>query len=353
KIIEFIPIPILIYNENGEILFLNKIFRDNTGYGLKEINNTDTLIKKLFPSESDERIYALKDYYKNPLKTSEVQEHIFTTKNSQRMSVLLNAASLDTPKQSAQKVFIIAMIDVTDIKDKEELMMAQSRQAAMGEMLSMIAHQWRQPLSVISMVANGIQVDIDLENEITTEALEDMTSTIGTQTAYLSNTIDDFRNFFKPDTNREETSIASTLKQITTLIQKSLESNNIRLELPSSNDVIILTYTHQLIQVLINIINNAKDALIEKKSNDSFIKIDYKKEKDELILSICDNAGGIDDSIKDKLGQAYVSTKSKNGTGLGLYMSIVIVQKHLKGRLYWESDNKGSCFYVALPLTKK
>jgi two-component system CheB/CheR fusion protein len=350
KIIEFIPIPILIYNENGEILVLNKIFKDKSGYQISELSDTDTFIKKLFPQKSDEKIYALKKYYKNPLKTKEVQEQVFTTKSSAKMSVLLNAVSFDTTQQNTEKIFIVAMIDVTDIKEKDELMMAQSRQAAMGEMLSMIAHQWRQPLSVISMLANNIKVDIDLENKITTEDLEEMTKSIGEQTAYLSHTIDDFRNFFKPDTKREDTSIEKTLGQITTLIKKSLDNNNISLELPSSKDIVISTYAHQLIQVLINIINNAKDALVEKNPQDAFIKVGLKEEKDKLILSICDNAGGIDASIKDRLGEAYVSTKSRNGTGLGLYMSIVIVEKHLKGRLYWESDRKGTCFYIALPL---
>lgn len=350
RIIEFTPIPILIYNNNGEILVLNKIFKESSGYKLSELRDINTFIKKLFPHESDEKIYALKEYYDNPLRTKEVQEQVFTTKNSTKMSILLNAVSFNTTQQNAEKIFIIAMIDITDMKEKDELMIAQSRQAAMGEMLSMIAHQWRQPLSVISIAANGIQADIDLENKITTEALEDMINSIRTQTSYLSNTIDDFRDFFKPDTKREKTSIETILKQITTLVQKSLDNNNIRLEFPANDDVVISTYAHQLIQVLINIINNAKDALVEKNTPDALIKIDSKKEKDELILSICDNAGGIDASIRDKLGQAYVSTKSKNGTGLGLYMSIVITQKHLRGKLYWESDDKGSCFYVALPL---
>ena len=350
KIIEFIPIPVLIYNEQGEILFLNKVFRNVIGFTHKELSNINKFIKKLFPNESSGKIHELQEYYTNPTLTTEIQTQVFTTKSSQKITAILNAVSLEAAEENQQKVFIVAMIDITDLQEKDELMIAQSRQAAMGEMLSMIAHQWRQPLSVISMAANTIQMDIDLENKISTKDIEDMISTVGKQTAYLSNTVDDFRDFFKPDKHREETSIAKTLEQITDLVKKSLQSNNITLELPSTKDVIISTYAHQLIQVLINIINNAKDALIEKKSYNAIIKIDCEKEKDELILSICDNAGGIDASVKDKLGQAYVSTKSKNGTGLGLYMSIVIVQKHLKGRLYWESDENGSCFYIALPL---
>ena len=349
KIIEFVPTPILIYSGTGQVISINKIFKEMTGYSQKELSNIKTFIHKLFPDEDANTLFKLQEYYNNPI-IKEVQEQTLTTKSSQKRAVILNAVALNEAQEKQDQIYIIAMIDMTDMQEKDELMIAQSRQAVMGEMLSMIAHQWRQPLSVISMVANNLQANIELEEKITNESLANLIATISTQTAYLSHTVDDFRNFFKPDTKKEDINIQEVLQKIKSLIMKSLDNNNIRLELSIIQNINIVTYPNQLIQVLINIINNAKDALIEKKPSDAFIKIDLIEENDELILSICDNGGGIKASVKNKLGQAYVSSKSKNGTGLGLYMSMIIVNKHLDGRLYWESDEKGACFYVALPL---
>jgi signal transduction histidine kinase len=107
---------------------------------------------------------------------------------------------------------------------------------------------------------------------------------------------------------------------------------------------------NQLIQVIINLINNAKDAIKSNNIENGSIKILVQEKNRSVILSICDNGGGIDKSIKKSIGQPYVSTKSKNGTGLGLYMSIMIVTNYLDGKLYWDSDNKGSCFHISLPI---
>ena len=115
-----------------------------------------------------------------------------------------------------------------------------------------------------------------------------------------------------------------------------------------NKDVEILTYPNQLLQVLLNFINNAKDAINEKNPTKGLIKIILKEEKESVIIGICDNGGGIDSSIKDTIAEPYVSSKSKNGTGLGLYMSMIIAKKHLDGKIYWTSDKLGSCFYIAL-----
>ena len=349
KIIEFIPMPIIIYSEDGNMLFVNKVFKETLGYTYHELNTIHSFTKKMFPNEDKQMLKELEAFYKNPT-IKEIQEQTLISKTGEKKSVLLNIATLNKEDSTENNTYIIAMIDITDIQEKDELMMAQSRQAAMGEMLSMIAHQWRQPLTVISMVGNNLQADMDLGEEITEENLHELIATLNEQTNYLSQTVDDFRNFFKSDKEQTQTNITTLLQNIKKLIIKSLENNNIKLELPKMSDIMLLTYPNQLTQVLINIINNAKDALVESNRKDATITIGLNKKKNELLIYICDNGKGIDASVKDKLGQAYVSTKSKNGTGLGLYMSIIIVNKHLNGRLYWESNTQGACFYIALPI---
>ncbi|ADN08117.1 PAS domain S-box protein [Sulfurimonas autotrophica] len=348
RIIEFTPIPTMLYNTDGDILILNKIFQDNTGYTLEEIPTIDKMVEKLFVNEDADSIKSIKQYYKEPTKLPKQQQCI-TTKSKERRVGILDAVKLDEEGNSSEILYLIAIVDITDIQKKDELMVAQSRQAAMGDMLSMIAHQWRQPLSVISMVANNIQAQIELQRSVDAKSLHDLIHTLNEQTQYLSHTIDDFRNFFKPDKNREFIKIDVILEKLTHLIEKSLQNNAISLTLPKKSDIELCTYQNQLLQVLINIINNAKDAIKEHRAQDGNISIDVIKKKKEILLKICDNGGGIKPEILKKLGEPYVTSKSKNGTGLGIYMSRIIVEKHLGGRLSWESNSKGSCFYISLP----
>ena len=229
-------------------------------------------------------------------------------------------------------------------------MLAQSRQAAMGDMLAMIAHQWRQPLSVISMVANNIKMKLELSEDISNEQLEKFIARVHTQTQYLSHTIEDFRDFFKPDKEKERVELATIIKKLQNLIQKSLEDNAITLRLHNVSDITLFTYANQLIQVIINILNNAKDAIKGTQPDNGEITIDTEEKNGELLIKICDNGGGIDKKIESRLGEPYVTSKKENGTGLGLYMSKIIMTKQLRGRLFWECDKNGCCFYVALPV---
>jgi two-component system CheB/CheR fusion protein len=199
------------------------------------------------------------------------------------------------------------------------------------------------------MVSNNMHVELDLEGKIDKKAIKEHIKTLDEQTAYLSNTIDDFRNFFKPDTAKETISFNSIFDKILTLLQKSLQNNDIELKLPKNGNLEIFTYPNQLIQVIINIINNSKDAIKELGTKLGLITVEIGENKKNITLKICDNGGGIDPSIKGKLGLPYVSTKSKNGTGLGIYMSTVIVSRHLGGRLYWDSDKGKTCFFIELP----
>ncbi len=234
---------------------------------------------------------------------------------------------------------------------KDELMLSQSRHAQMGEMISMIAHQWRQPLSMIAMGANNILADIELDI-LDQETLKTNAKDIIRQTQELSKTIEDFRNFFKPDKIAKEALPQDIFNEAFGIIGKSLESNNIEVISRFENNKKIKTYSRELMQVIINILKNAKDALIENRKDDRKIFITLQEYENKLIISICDNAGGIKDKIKDKIFNPYFSTKdNKSGTGLGLYISKTIIEKHLNGTLNTYNKNDGACFEIALPFT--
>ncbi|WP_457748465.1 PAS domain S-box protein [Sulfurimonas sp.] len=350
KVIEATPIPIILFNEDGEVLLINKNFEQIVGYTIEEIPTINKLIKKLFAKSDEKTLSQIKEYYQKPTKFPKHKQSIMTKSGEQR-SGILNAVKLDADNILNKTIYLIAIIDITDMQKKDELMIAQSRQAAMGDMLAMIAHQWRQPLSVISMVANNVQAQIQLQETINPKLLQELIQTLNEQTQYLSHTIDDFRNFFRPDKERELLSLNSIIEKLKNLVQKSLENNAITLRYEDNSNIKICTYQNQLMQVLINIINNAKDAIKEKNVQNAYISIHATSTQKEIILKICDNGGGIDESIKAKLGEPYVSTKAQNGTGLGIYMSKIIASKYLCGRLSWESDEQGSCFYIAISNT--
>ncbi|MDF1877619.1 PAS domain S-box protein [Sulfurimonas sp. SAG-AH-194-L11] len=280
---------------------------------------------------------------------------IMTTKGEKKLLYWTNTPLFDDNNKS---IGIIATgIDITQenelkrkLHEKEEMMIAQSRQAAMGDMIAMIAHQWRQPISIISMEANSLQADLELGNEINKVNLQKLVKSISYQTQHLSKTIDDFRNFFKPNKEVQTMSIDEIVKNIKMLLLKSLENNNIAFELDMKENYEIISYKNELIQVLVNLILNAKDAIKEANSTNGKIIIRVTKDGEKLLIEVCDNGIGIPKELLNTLGEPYVSSKGKNGTGLGLYMSKVIVSKHLRGTLEWKNRDKGACFSIKIPL---
>jgi len=264
--------------------------------------------------------------------------------------------SFAIPQNNGKTYIGTIYIDITkqkeieqELADKEEMLIAQSRQAAMGEMIAMIAHQWRQPLSIISMNANNLLADLEL-GTFEESSVKSSNDSILEQVTHLSKTIDDFRSFFRPNTEKELTSIADAIEDVNKIIGLSLLHSNIALNIDKKANINILVHKRELIQVFINILNNAKEALIEKNTDDKEIKITIDENEAKVITTICDNGGGIDNSIINKIFDPYFSTKSNmNGTGLGLYMSKIIVEKHFQGSITAKNKNKGTCLTIELP----
>ena len=237
----------------------------------------------------------------------------------------------------------------TELHNQEEIMIAQSRHAAMGEMISMIAHQWRQPLSVISMNANNIMADIELDI-VDNKTLHTGAVDIIAQTQELSKTIDDFKNFFRPEKKVEDTLLEDIFIEAFKVVGKSLENNDIKIIKQFNCKKKIKTYSRELMQVFINIIKNAKETLVTKNIKKREITIIIEDYSDNVEIKICDNAGGVPKDIIDKIFNPYFTTKEEaSGTGLGLYMSKTIVEKHLKGKIDVYNSNEGACFVLKLP----
>ncbi|MEA3373942.1 MAG: HAMP domain-containing sensor histidine kinase [Campylobacterota bacterium] len=237
-----------------------------------------------------------------------------------------------------------------ELMEKEEMMLAQSRHAAMGEMISMIAHQWRQPITVIAMGANNLLADVELEN-VEPEEVKKSAAMMLEQSHHLSKTIDDFKNFFRPNKKTEMTLVNDVLEENFSIVGKSLENHNIAVEKEYGSQTPIAIFSRELLQVFINIFKNAKEALIEDGIKDPLISVATREDEEHVYISICDNGKGIDPAILAKIYDPYFSTKGeKNGTGLGLYMSKTIIEKHLNGVIKAENRKEGGiCFEMALP----
>jgi len=241
---------------------------------------------------------------------------------------------------------------------QNEQMIAQSKLAQMGEMLSMIAHQWRQPLGAINMTIINIKTKLasrkydfsqDTERKQFLGFLETKHKNIEDHIQFLSNTMDDFSDFFKPSAEKKLISITSPINKTLKIVEKSLESKNIKIisDFKTSNEVLV--HENKLTQVILNIIKNSEDNFIEKNTPNPQINISTDQNKETYIISISDNGGGIPKDILPRIFEPYFSTKlERSGTGLGLYMSKVIIEKHSNGTLHVNNTKDGACFEIAL-----
>ncbi len=219
-----------------------------------------------------------------------------------------------------------------ELKKQQHILAQQSKMAAMGEMLGNIAHQWRQPLSVITTVATGMKLQKEFENlddKTFDEAIENITNSA----LYLSKTIDDFRSFFKSDKKETFFSIKETFEKVLKLTNSQFKNHEITI-IKEIDDFQIYGFENEFIQVLINILNNSKDALINKKENKLIFIKTFEDDENNFVIKIKDNGGGIENKILDKVCEPYFTTKHQStGTGIGLYMAEEIIEKHMNGIL--------------------
>ena len=243
---------------------------------------------------------------------------------------------------------------VNELLQKDEILTAQSKQAVMGEMISMIAHQWRQPLNTIALKISNIQLQEMISHSVTKEQLLDVIKEINKTIQYLSTTIDNFRTYFQPNKNTTQISLKTLLEKTLGFIDARLEKENIQIEMQNFEDVSLNTYSSELIQVILNILNNAIDAYIENRYvSDKIIVISSQKVDSHVKILIEDRAGGIKPDVMKQLFEPYFSTKEKNGTGLGLYMSKMILEKQFDGTINVNSRAGRTTFIIEIPINVK
>jgi PAS domain S-box-containing protein len=253
-------------------------------------------------------------------------------------------------------------------RQNERLMMQQSKMAAMGQMMSAIAHQWRQPLNTIAICIQDFE-DSFKHGELDEKYLQELVGLSMKQINFMSKTIDDFKNFFRPDKDERVFEVCSETLSAVTLLGVQLVRNNIKLllnchgtkipfenaeEFKCRNDkcTFIKGFPNEFKQVLLNLVQNARDAVEDSrkdKSEEMVIEVGVEELETSVKIFVCDNGDGIPDDVAERIFEPYFTTKEEGrGTGVGLYMSKIIIEQNMKGLLYFENLNPGTRFVIEL-----
>jgi PAS domain S-box-containing protein len=363
--IQTTPIPLFVKNKEGKYLEVNKKFCEFTGYAKEDIIGKS--IHDIAPKDIAD-IYYKKD--KKVLSLEEnpqvYESHVVNKTNNKRYDVIFYKSAYFDDHDKVVGI-IGSVIDITTIKqlekeniDREKKFFEQSKKAEIGEMLNNIAHQWRQPLSVISTAASGMQIQKEMDI-LKDKDFYSYCKYIDENAQYLSQTIDDFRNYMKGDSKPLDFNLKNDIDSFLKLVNPTIKDLHIQLILGLDEDINIQGYPNELIQCFINIFNNAKDAFIEKNipEDERYMFITQQRLNNEIILVFKDSAGGIDKKISPKVFDPYFTTKHQSiGTGLGLYIVHNIIENKMKGKIEVTNDTytfkqkkyTGAKFTITLPV---
>ncbi|NWF66554.1 MAG: PAS domain-containing sensor histidine kinase [Campylobacterales bacterium] len=365
---------VLITDREGNIIYVNKAFIEQTGFTKDEVIDKNPKILKSNQMDAD--------FYKNmwdiilnkevfrgvfinkkkngdifyeqktisPILGSNFEINYFVSNGKDITDLIKIENDLRDKKDELEKLNIElenrVQTAINEQKKQQELLIQQSKLAAIGELIGNIAHQWRQPLTQISGALMNIELRMELnrlDNNYLIEKIKESNMSLN----YMSKTIDDFRNFFAPDKSAILFSLNGCLKKSLKILESTFKAKNITINLIELDECSIFGYSGEYSQVILNILTNAKDIFEQREIKDRVIVIELKKDDDCCLLSIEDNAGGIHVEPIDKIFEPYFSTKHQTqGTGIGLYMSKIIIENNMKGKLLVENTNNGAKFII-------
>lgn len=357
-IIQEAPNPIILHEEGGNILMLNKAWMRSSGFSLEETPNIDGWIDRVY--EDKKTMQSVKKHIHSLYKINEkVDEGEFSFFNKNKELVTWQFSSAPLGVKKGKRIIISSAMDITELKEKDKMLTIKSRQAIMGELIEMIAHQWRQPLSIISTISTSVkfkyEID-DLKGEDVQNGMQQITDAV----EHLSKTVDEFRDFLKVKTEKSEFSIDNTFRKIFELIGHQFIIEDIIIKKNIEN-ISLFGFENRLMHVIINILNNAKDEFINKNQDKKIIFIDADVKDNIFEIVIKDNAGGIPPHVINNIFKFHFTTKEDfGGTGVGLYMSKMIMEKHMRGTLeasnvnfrYSNNAYTGAEFKISLPCLK-
>lgn len=320
------PIELRIVRKDGEVRWIGHVCRqvftpEGLSWGWRASNQDITRIKLM-----EHELYE---------QTKYLEEEVAEREAAQEELELLNH-SLEAHVDAA----------VSDLRRKDQVLIQQSRLAAMGEMINNIAHQWRQPLNNIGLIVQNLQFSFNTG----TLSQEEMESEIGkamTVIMHMSRTIDDFRNFFREDKEQQNFIVNKVVSRTLEFVSAALQNRNILVEVVADLEVSTTGYQNEYAQVLLNIISNASEAAVERRVTAPRLWIRITLENGRSVVSIRDNCGGVPDDVMPKIFDPYFTTREPDrGTGIGLYMSKVIIEQNMGGLLTARNVEGGAEFTV-------
>jgi C4-dicarboxylate-specific signal transduction histidine kinase len=281
---------------------------------------------------------------------------IVATKLEEKVQELEEALALR--KQAEENLLVInaeleerVATEVEKNREKDRVMAYQGRLAAMGEMLSNISHQWRQPLNNVALLVQNLQVEFEY-GQLTPKVCSNTVDQCMKELTYLSRTIDTFRAFYQPDLVSERFALYPAVTEAVALVREDLGSHGILVETTSDSDSSVTGYKHEFSQVILSIIGNAKEAIMLRKPAEPFIRITCTQEKEMAVVTLRDNGGGVPADVLDKIFDPYFTTKfMSQGRGLGLYMSRMIIEKYMGGRISVNNSDTGVDVIIQTPLS--
>ena len=325
KLISMMNEGVLILDENFEIIKFNRAF-------LEMLNSSIEVGGKV-----DKYLIDFSKNFNSGKKS-------FETKLFNNKEVLVNISKIDGS-------YLVTVSDLSEIKEKDRQLFEQSKLAQMGEMINMIAHQWRQPINTLSVIGIELEMKSSL-NILTNEEIEHQAKEIQNIVQDMSKIIDDFLSFGKNGEKIVEFSIKEVIGDVLRLIGPQLVTHNVNLDISIEKDEVLNSYKSDVMHILLNLLSNALYVLDERKQNNKKILIKSYKRDGCICIDIEDNAGGIDEKIIDRIFEPYFTTKGKRGTGLGLYMS-----KRMANRLYGDLEvcnvDDGAKFTLKIPIKEK
>jgi len=242
--------------------------------------------------------------------------------------------------------------EVEKNKQKDTLLLEQNKSAAMGEMIGNIAHQWRQPLNSLSLILHDLE-DAYTHNECDGNYLNRAVNEASGLINHMSQTIDNFRNFFKTSNKPSLFSLKDIIIDCTNIVQASIDYEQIKLSVACPNKLPqVMGYQHELAEVILSLLGNAREAIMENKTDNAFITISVEVMEQDLIVMVKDNGGGIAEDIMPKIFNPYFTSKM-HGTGMGLYMSRIIMNKHINGQINVTNITHGACFELIIPCNQQ
>lgn len=343
------PVGYCTLNMQGKILQANL-----TAATLFGKSHTDLINQSItqFILQEDQDIYYLCHKQSDDLSESRFCELRMIGQNGKPFWAHLETRDGHNPDNVYESHLIISDItNYTMVKEKlklnEKIMLAQAHKAGMGDLISMIAHQWRQPLNNLALINQNMYIKLEL-GKLDDKCIYSSHEKINQILQFMSKTIDDFRNFFSPDQPKEWITIEEVIECTLKIIGQAYLSTNIAINVHNNSKSALLIHKNSLVQVFLNILGNAKHALESAHVKPAIITVIIDETPTSVITTIRDNGGGIPEAIIDKIADPYFTTKGLMGTGLGLYITQTIIEKYFSGSFTWFNKNQGACFVITL-----